>query len=171
MVDDTKKLQLDYAWKWFSYHADQRVKLFNYMLVVFGALTAAIVGAINSNAATALEVFLCMISALLALAFFFLDGRNQYLVRLGEQVLTSIEKDTLFAETETSITPDGRRCIYPGILWRQERERAETPPKCKLLDNALKGKHRFWMRGIAVCFGLIFVALAAALWIKPEWLK
>src|SRR5205807_9929653 len=106
MVDDTKKLQLEYAWKWFSYHADQRVKLFNYMLVVFGALTAAIVSAINSNAPTALEVFLCMISALLALAFFFLDGRNQYLVRLGEHVLTSIEKDTLFAETETSAAPE-----------------------------------------------------------------
>jgi hypothetical protein len=37
-VSDLVKLQFDYAWKWFSFHADQRVKMFNFMLVVFGIL-------------------------------------------------------------------------------------------------------------------------------------
>jgi hypothetical protein len=33
---ELQKLQFDFAWKWFAYHADQRVKMFNFMLIVFG---------------------------------------------------------------------------------------------------------------------------------------
>jgi len=29
---------LDYAWKWFEYHAKQRISMFNYFLIVSGIL-------------------------------------------------------------------------------------------------------------------------------------
>jgi hypothetical protein len=35
------QLQMKYAWDWFQYHADQRLKAFNYFVVVSGILIAA----------------------------------------------------------------------------------------------------------------------------------
>lgn len=29
---DLEKMRFDYAWKWFNYHADQRMKMFNFIL-------------------------------------------------------------------------------------------------------------------------------------------
>jgi hypothetical protein len=45
------------------------------------------------------------------------------------------------------------------------------PPKCELLDNALKGRHRFWIRGIALGFIIIFIVAGLTLKFKPEYLK
>ena len=35
------KDQLDYAWKWFAHHAQQRISMFNFFLVGIGILAAA----------------------------------------------------------------------------------------------------------------------------------
>src|SRR6516164_9689130 len=85
------KLQFDYAWKWFSYHADQRVKMFNFMLVALGIFAAGVVNAFDKtpNIVTAI---LCFFAAGLAVVFTFLDRRNRDLVWLGEDVLTHLER-------------------------------------------------------------------------------
>lgn len=154
MTDDAKeqaKAQLDYAWKWFAYHADQRMKMFNFMLIVFGVLCTAIVSLINKDSPARLDAYLCFLSGVLALAFAFLDGRNRYLVRLGEDVLVSLEKDYLFQRPNED-NGSSKQCTYPGILWRQEREDQQNSYEPKILAAARKGKHRFWIRGIALMF-------------------
>jgi hypothetical protein len=68
-------VQLDYAWKWFSYHADQRMKLFNFMLVVFGVLSTAIIAAISNHAPHIVEVVISYLSFILAITLRVTAGR------------------------------------------------------------------------------------------------
>ncbi len=78
-VDDS--VRFDYAWKWFAFHADQRTKMFNYMLIVFGIVAAGVVAALDKNFDYVAAV-LCVLASFLAGAFCLLDGRNQRLVRM-----------------------------------------------------------------------------------------
>jgi hypothetical protein len=82
------KDQLDFASKWFFYHADQRMKMFNFMLVVFGVLFTAVVTAINNEVSPFVEIVLCVVATELALAFCLLDRRNYKLVELGRNEKT-----------------------------------------------------------------------------------
>jgi Flp pilus assembly protein TadB len=91
---ELRKLQFDYAWKWFSYHADQRVKMFNFMLVALGIFAAAIVSAITYHMAHRATAILCFVAGILALVFGFLDMRNRNLVLLGEEVLMALERES-----------------------------------------------------------------------------
>ena len=44
--------RLDYAWKWFNFHAEQRTKMFNYMLVGLGILATAIATMVQKGLAS-----------------------------------------------------------------------------------------------------------------------
>jgi hypothetical protein len=96
------KLQLDYAWKWLSYHADQRVKMFNFMLIVFGIFATAVVTAMDKGLPSGFTATLCFTAAALGLIFSRLDRRNRDLVWLGEEVLTHLEKNCIFGEGKKS---------------------------------------------------------------------
>src|ERR1700691_3702810 len=80
------KLQFDYAWKWFSFHADQRTKVFNFMLVVLGIFLAGIITGLNKELSHLGAAILCFIAAGLAVIFARLDRRNRDLVWLGEEI-------------------------------------------------------------------------------------
>ena len=90
------KLQFDYAWKWFCFHADQRVKMFNFMLIVFGIFAAGVVNALDKNLPTIVMAGLCIFAIVLALIFILLDRRNRDLVWLGEDVLMDLERKAIF---------------------------------------------------------------------------
>jgi hypothetical protein len=77
---ELQKLQFDYAWKWFSYHADQRVKMFNYMLLIFGIFAAGLINALDKNLPKVAAVCLAFFAAILAVIFSLLDRRNRDLV-------------------------------------------------------------------------------------------
>jgi hypothetical protein len=72
------KLRFDYAWKWFSFHAEQRTKMFNFMLVGLGALATVVVTAINDHLVLVAR-FACGLGFVIALVFWRLDGRNRTL--------------------------------------------------------------------------------------------
>jgi hypothetical protein len=116
-VSGLHKLQFDYAWKWFNYHADQRVKMFNFMLVVLGIFAAGIVNAFD-KAPNTVTAFLCFFAAGLAVVFTFLDRRNRDLVWLGEDVLTHLERKAIFGE-DVKIQVCYDRPIDFGTLRRQ----------------------------------------------------
>jgi hypothetical protein len=97
------KLQFDYAWKWFAYHADQRVKMFNFMLIVFGVFATAIVTALGSkDLPSGVAAVLCFVAAALGLTFSLLDRRNRDLVWIGEEVLTHLEKNFILPNPNRS---------------------------------------------------------------------
>src|SRR4051812_17959205 len=97
---ELRKLQFDYAWKWFSFHADQRVKMFNFMLIVFGIFAAGVVNALDKAALPRVALAgLCFFGTFLAWAFTRLDRRNRDLVWLGEDVLMELERKVIFGES------------------------------------------------------------------------
>ena len=110
-------LKLDYAWRWFSLHAKQRVTMFNYFLVASGIL-ANVYGVLlreqlywQAFAVATIGSFACLVSV-------GLDKRNHRLVKLGEDVLREIEQIHLFQSGTQS--PHDDSPDY-GILYRDSR--------------------------------------------------
>jgi hypothetical protein len=159
---EREKLQIDLAWKWFLFHADQRTKMFNFMLVVLGIFATGVVSAIDKGMAlTAIE--LCVAAVILAIGFAQLDRRNRDLVWMGEEVLTYLESTVIFDRDK--ITPrSGKETIDYGLLHRQHRESirdkiAEAPWYKQQCIYAKRGMHRFWLPCIAYLIALLFVLL------------
>lgn len=164
------KLRLDYAWKWFSFHADQRTKMFNFMLIVVGIFATAIVGAYKEEMFV-VAISLCVVSGFFALVFTRLDRRNQDLVALGQDVLRELEKGKLFGEnTELSNSEGGK--LPCGILWQEtQSEEAGLPPgssKKITLKDVWLGKHRIWLRAIATLIGGLFFIAAGLIYIHSN---
>ena len=155
------KLQFDYAWKWFNFHADQRIKMFNYMLVVFGVFATAVVATFDKHLPFSASAALSLVAGLLAFVFVLLDKRNEYLVRLGEDVLVELEQRHIFGNLEEIDNRDSRRITF-GILWRQEREDRDAGKGCWL--NIRTGRHRFWLSAIAVAIGVLFCFASYLFW-------
>ncbi len=153
---ELQKLQLDYAWNWFSFHADQRIKVYNFMLAALAFLVAAIVTAIDKGR-TGIAVVLCIFSALLALVFVLLDRRNRDLERLGEEVLKDLEGKVLFTQTSGVVT---------GILLSPKHESGypESLRSIATTRNLRLGKHRLLLPGTALLFAALFVGGAAYLY-------
>jgi len=164
------KLQVDYAWKWFNFHADQRIKMFNFMLIVFGIFATAIVTALDKpRVSREITASLCVIAGILALIFSRLDRRNRDLLWLGEDMLVELEKKGIFGE---GIKIDGRRIktngraederVVFGILWRQKAEEKENP--AGEIGSALRGKHRLWLPRISYSFAVLLFVAAWLIW-------
>jgi beta-phosphoglucomutase-like phosphatase (HAD superfamily) len=155
MLEFSNDLQFDYAWKWFNYHADQRIKMFNYMFVGLGLFATAVVGLVGKrDLPPIVPAALCFAAGFLAVIFVLLDKRNQYLVLLGEDVLAELEKRTIFGLGKQMKTRRGETAAF-GILMQQER----AYPKYGFLRHAVQGRHRIWLRWIAILLaGLFFVA-------------
>lgn len=163
------QVQFDYAWKWFCFHADQRIKMFNYMLIVFGIFAAGVVNALHNQVPKGAIAGLCFFAAALAVIFTRLDLRNRDLVWLGEDVLMDLERKTIFGDGN-KIKGRYDREIDLGLLWRQalqEREwqrgfeQRRSPTQIAIgtywHDVAL-GKHRVLLPGIGVLIGVLFLA-------------
>jgi len=186
------KLRSDYAWKWFIFHADQRTKMFNFMLIVVGIFATAIVAAVKEGVLE-LVFWLCLVPGLLAIFFTFLDRRNQYLVQLGEDVLGEFEREHIFGEAETFSNIKGKQVPY-GILWRQEvSERYWSRSRIiaflwdvlgkhqligqlisklvRYLRDMVLGKHRVWLRLIALLIGAFLLFSAWEIGSPPRWLS
>jgi hypothetical protein len=182
---ELQKLQFDYAWKWFSYHADQRVKMFNFMLIALGIFATAIVNSVAYKMASGFTAALCFVASVLALAFWFLDTRNRDLVELGEELLTDLDRNVIFGEG-IAIKDRGGEDIQIGILLRQSvedyaRSRDTWPIWGKrvqkkdwlawvkrLLSDACHGRHRVWLRFVAILMCALF--FGAGIWIlnRPQ---
>jgi hypothetical protein len=151
---ELQKLQFDYAWKWFSFHADQRIKMFNYMLVVFGIFAAGVVNALDKELPNVATAILCFIAAALALIFSLLDRRNRDLVWLGEDVLRNLERTSIFGEG-IKIKDGKDKEIDFGILRRQD---LPSGTGNGFICDAWRGKHRVWLPLIGLLIAVLFLA-------------
>ena len=91
-------MRFDYAWKWFDFHAEQRTKMFNYMLIGMGIFATALVTAIDKRLLLEAAV-LSTAAAVVALVFCLIDRRNRELYIAAMDVLIDAEKTVVFGET------------------------------------------------------------------------
>ena len=158
---EQQKLQFEYAWKWFSFHADQRTKVFNFMLIVFGIFAAGIVNALDKHLPKIAAAGLAIFAAILALIFSRLDRRNRDLLWRSEDILKKLEREVIFNPTDTVEDSYGET-VRSSILNRDD------PPtrwkKKSALNDAVLGKHRRWFPFIAYLFAGLFVAAAVLIW-------
>ena len=100
----TKDLR-DYAWDYFSLHAEQRLKTFHFFILISAFIftsCAAITRFIESSMLLALPMFAISI---LAFVFWELDKRNKQLVRVGEESLKEIESKLIEKGLSVELCP------------------------------------------------------------------
>ena len=94
--EDTALAQtkFEYAWRYFAYHAKQRVTMFNFFLLGSGVIANAygllLRGELHLQAGG-----VALIGLLVCVVFFLLDIRNRQLVHLGEDALRRVEQEYL----------------------------------------------------------------------------
>lgn len=88
--DQRERIEFDYAWGWFQYHASQRLTAFNFFLVIVGFLLVGYAQAILNHWA-AFGVGLGVIGMCISIGFLALDVRNGELVNLGRDALKKLE--------------------------------------------------------------------------------
>ncbi len=143
-------LRLDYAWKWFEFHASQRITMFSFFLIVGGILANAYVAAATNGpwfSACAVGI----VGTLASVSFIFLDCRNRQLVKLAEDVLVDIESTALFAESIAEQKHGNGQTA--GILKRDEVEaEAASWPRREFF------RHKLWIRLMEFAVGIAFAA-------------
>ena len=75
--------KLKYAWEWFKYHAQQRAQIFNYFLIITGALLYGLTSDTNGD----YNQIIAILGVVVSLAFYFLEKRNEELVNCGRDAL------------------------------------------------------------------------------------
>jgi hypothetical protein len=81
----------NYAWAYFAFHADQRMKTFNFFLVGSGILATAIATLVRAGDNPLWVSPLGLLLTCLSLIFWKLDRRNRVLVKNGEAALKYLD--------------------------------------------------------------------------------
>lgn len=94
---DHERESIRHAWNWFKYHAEQRMIVVRFYLIMAGALGAGYISALNSGK-NFLAVIVAVFGAGTSFLFARLDRRVAYLIKLGEAALAH-EEQVLATET------------------------------------------------------------------------
>ena len=134
---------LDYAWKWFEYHAGQRLEGFRFFLVFLGAILVGLTSSLKDR--NILFAFLTSGAGLfISIAFLMLEMRNENLVNVGREGLRAIESSKDFQNLPSELQ-----------LLRMDQKRPF------LLS------HKFWFRLIYIVCMLLFLVLFVLLFLMP----
>lgn len=180
---DLSEKQFEYAWNWFEFHANQRVKVFNFFVLTLGLLITVSVTAVTDYFSSPAEFKLTLIRILagfgvvFAIGFHRLDHRNKKLVWYGEDLLRHLERRWMFQkeakndEKLACIRSAGGRWIkdYPdhgfGILVggtpdpNDEKLNSTSPDGW--WSRFWDGEHRIWFPLFAGAIGVSALLLFA----------
>ena len=110
---------LEHAWRYFELHANQRMSLFNYFLVLSGAVAAGLAATLQgSQRFSSLGVALGLLLALVSFVFWKLDQRVSFLIKHAESALSELEK-TIPAESARlfSLEPSRAKTAAEAASW------------------------------------------------------
>lgn len=83
----------EYAWRYFALHADQRIKTFNFYLVLFGLVSGGLITLIKDSENYRLAAPIAFALAFISFIFWRLDIRNKELIYNSEDALKLLEND------------------------------------------------------------------------------
>jgi len=137
-----RELQLKYAWEWFKYHADQRLRAFYFYLIIIGALAIGYLSAIqvnekvnqiHFNQVDKIIPWLFLLGCIVSIAFLCLEIRNVELVNIGRDKLK---------ELGLKVTINDANPKYTKALEKT------FPSRLKFLRFLFK--HELWLRFIYI---------------------
>lgn len=104
----TDKERLDYAWKHFALVADQRIKTFNFYIIILAAAVSGTISAMSPKVSLSPEQFRLMGVAhmLIALVFFLIDLRGCRILAIVSDALAEIEESPAFRDCKKLILED-----------------------------------------------------------------
>lgn len=148
---EATKTAFSYSWEWFKYHADQRMKLFQFYFLGVAILSTGYHQSLTtgrSSIATAIAVF----TALLSIAFLRLDQRTRELVKIGEAYLKKVE-DALEPHVGAEI----------GILKTADAKKSEfVGPAPNFFYSYGQVMQTIYALVIALCVGAAYYAMQGA---------
>lgn len=119
---DWEKLR-EYAWKYFDRHAEQRLKAFNFYILLCGAVIAGMCAVLREDKAKWIaEVLAGVVIPFVTIVFWKLDNRTRDLVKHSEECLKAIE-DQYELQDEPTGAPN--QC---KLFRREEYERSKCQP-------------------------------------------
>jgi hypothetical protein len=80
-------MALDYGYKWFEYHAQQRITTFNFYLTVYSGMAAAYSFLLKEDIHEG-SILVSLLMLLMSILFWQLDVRNRQLIEIGEDVVS-----------------------------------------------------------------------------------
>jgi hypothetical protein len=92
MTPDERKEARTYAWGYSALHADQRMKLFNFFLILSGLILGAFPAVRGIATGAKVVALLPLLLVLTAFIFWRLEERTRRLVKNGEDALRFLDK-------------------------------------------------------------------------------
>jgi len=126
-----------YAWGWFSYHAAQRLNAYRFFLIMIGVVIVGYLKCVEMHWPR-FGVVVGLFGALIAVAFWLLEIRNEELVHCGRAALDKLEAQFLM-----TIRKDEKSRAF--------LEESLDPISKMLLPRRWRPtlvKYRFWLRSI-----------------------
>lgn len=130
----------DYAWKYFSIHADQRLKTFHFFVVLSAIISGAIITITKDVTNIAYAAPMSYLLSFLAFIFWKLDQRNRELIKNGENVLKAIERK--YTEDDRSMSE-----LQLFLVEEEKTNNKSLFPSVPLLDAHFSYSN---------CFNLVF---------------
>lgn len=92
MAEPNEEKALDHAWRYFELHANQRMAVFNFFLVLASLVSAGLAAAVQgSERLGVLGIVLGILLALVSFVFWKLDQRASFLIKHAESALVGLE--------------------------------------------------------------------------------
>lgn len=147
-----EKLLHDYAWAYFSFHADQRMKTFNFFIILAGLVSGGIVTLMRDNDNPWIVAPLGLALSMLCLLFWRLDQRNHVLVSNGEAAVK-------FLDSQHDLATSGGT---PHVLCIFERDDFNRKGESRSLFR--KGYFSYsqvirYVYGLFACLGVFFAVV------------
>lgn len=145
------KIKMDYAWNWYSYHANQRMIAFRFFLIIIGILIIGLLQVINSNPQ---QINLCALisfsGVVISLSFWSLDIRNYELVLYASSDLKNLENKV---GLRISGNEEKRECFKESINSIRDSK------KIKNFVNKFNYifKHKFIIRKLYLFSTILFI--------------
>lgn len=150
-MDQELRVELrEYAWNYFRIHADQRLRTFNFYLIICALISGGLGAIIKESTTVIVGIPLALIMTFLSFIFWKLDTRNKQLIRHGEEALICLENDAC-KETQDAIPSS------LSIFCNEEKA-----------TNLLKGQSLVYT--YSTCFHLVFLVFGVGGLVAAGWL-
>ena len=150
----------DYAWKYFEFHANQRLTTFNFYIAVSGLVTTGLVASFHKSIEVSyLGIALGLLLVAFSYIFWNLDARNRLLVSYGEEALMVYERR--FEENGNGNTV---KIVYRELQDTRDHERSRN----RLQQLLIPYRFTYSFRAIFLIF-MVIGALGIIASVVDSW--